>query len=209
MALTDSDKIEINQYLFKIAAPVGALLTLFGAALGYIGAGIARIDVTKEYNPLLATALQSATEAKAYAAAAQKSAEASSNEAAALLDKAKVLVLANEKTAVTSLQTLENLKNAIGGKWDEVAKELVKIDAFRSVIAPVAQESLAKFDERLTKIEGAIFRPLDAPTPAPSGTCPPGTYAVSIAAVGVPGGRAGYLESVSIQCRTLRFERPN
>jgi type II secretory pathway pseudopilin PulG len=194
--------------MLKFVIPSGVVLTIISGLFGYVLSGVARIDASAEAAKAALFAAQSAAEAKASAAAASEVAKKASDEANAALEKAKTSAIKAEETARSLLTARSQVDKVLAGQYDELAKSLFQIQAFRESIATVPQRELSEFKSRIGKIESTIYDGQIGTVAAPGGACPPGTYAIVLSTTSVSGGRAGFLESANIQCKELRFERP-
>ena len=206
--LTPEAKAAIQAYMLKFVLPSGAALAIVSGLFGYVLSGVARIDASAEAAKVALFAAQSAAKAEASATLASEKANKSSDEANTSLERAKRAALSSEETAKTLFTARDQVNAILAGQYDEFAKKLFDVKGFREAVATIPQGEIAEFRSRIGKIETSIYGVPGPTVPAPGGNCPSGTYAVTISSVSVSGGRAGYLESVSVQCRTLRFEKP-
>jgi type II secretory pathway pseudopilin PulG len=206
--LTVEAKAAIQADMLKFVIPSTAVIAIISGLFGYVLSGIARIDASAEAAKAALFAAQSAAKAETSAARASEQANKASDEASTSLERAKRAALSSEDTVKTLLTARDQVNKILAGQYDGLAKSLFEIEAFRIAIATVPQGELAEFRSQISKLEKAIYGDVGSAVAAPGGNCPPGTYAVSIGSTSVSGGRAGFLESISVSCRTLRFERP-
>ena len=206
--LTLEAKAAIQSYILKFVLPSGAALAVISGLFGYVLSGIARIDASAEATKSALYAAQSAAEAKANASAASLQASKASDQANVSLGRANFVALKSEETMNSLFASRDQINKSIAGQYDELAKALFETRGFREIIAEIPQQELLDIKGQIKKIEDSIYGVLDPAMPAVGNVCPAGTYAVALNTVGAPGGRAGFVESASIQCRTVRFEKP-
>ncbi len=201
-------KAAIQAYIFKLALPSGTAIAIVSGLVGYVLSGIARIDASEEAAKQALFAWQSAVKAEALASTASEQAVKSLDEANVASEKAKNAASRSEETLNSLRSSRDQINNVLSGKYEELAKALFETRGFRESIATIPQREISDLKRQIEQIESSIFGSADPAVPAPGGVCPSGTYAVVVRSVSAPGGRAGFVESISVQCRTIRFERP-
>lgn len=206
--LTPEAKAAIQSYMLKFAIPSSALIAIISGVFGYVLNGLARIDATQKAAEFALYSSKSAAMAEASAAEALKQVNKASDEANTARERANKAALASEQTAKTLQTASESVKLVIDKQYDDFAKALFAIKGFRESLGTVAQSELSDTRAQIKKIESAIYGGAITGTPTSSGICPPGTYVSGITAVSAPGGRSGFVESISVQCKALRFEQP-
>jgi hypothetical protein len=199
--LTPEAKEAIRNYMLKFVIPSGVLLTIVSGALGYVVSGLARIDATNE-------AVKSMSEVQKYAiGAAGAAGEAKASAAAAAAEVARSQTKASD-TASYLLTVKDQVDKVLTGQYEGLAKTLFGIKAFRDSIQTIPQQEISEINAKFGEIDKILFGASDTPVPAPGNACPLGTYAVNVGSVSVSGGTHGFLESVSVACKPLRFDRP-
>lgn len=206
--LTSEAKAAIQAYLVKFAFPTGALIAIVSGLCGYVLSGIARIDASTEAAKAALFAAQSAAKAEASATRVSELANKASDEANSTLERSKRVATSTEETLKALLTSRDQVSAIIAGQYDEFAKKLYDIKSFREALTAIPQSEMSEFRERLSKIESTIYAlPGPAVAATSAGVCPTGTFAVGVGSVSVPGGRAGFVESVSVLCRALYFQK--
>jgi hypothetical protein len=198
--LTPEARNAIQKYMLKFVIPSGVALTIVSGALGYVVSGLARIDATAEAAKVALKAVEDSAEAKANAAKAAEDAKAAQGKAEAAAGKA-------EDTYKYLLSVKDQVDKVLTGQYEGLARSLFAIKDFRDSIQTIPQKEIAEYDAKFSQIEKALYGASDAAVAASGNKCPDGTYAVGVSQVSVGGGAHGFLESVSIQCKALRFEK--
>jgi len=199
--LTPEARNAIQKYMLKFVIPSGVVLTIVSGTLGYVVSGLARIDATSEAAKVALKAVQDSAEAKANAAQAAQDAKAAQGRAETAAGKA-------EDTSKHLLSVKDQVDKVLTGQYEGLAKSLFAIKDFRDSIQTIPQKEIAEFNSKFSQIETVLYGAGGAIVPAPGNKCPDGTYAAALTQVSVSGGAHGYLESASIQCMALRFQRP-
>ena len=199
--LTPQAKEAIRTYMLKFAIPSAVLLTTVSGALGYVVSGLARIDAANEASKYALAAAGAAAEAKANATQAAIDAGSSQTKATSAAASA-------EETKRYLLSAKDQLDKILTGQYEGLAKSLFAIKEFRDSIQTIPQIQVSEINAKLLQIEKALYEGSDASVPAPGNRCPPNTYVAAISSVSVSGGAHGYLESVSVTCKALRFSKP-
>jgi hypothetical protein len=199
--LTPEARDAIRTYMLKFVIPSAVLLTAVSGALGYAVSGLARIDASGEAAKYALAAAGAAAEAKANAA--QAAIEAASSQAKALAAASTA-----EETKTYLLSVKDQLDKVLTGQYEGLAKSLFAIKEFRDSIQTIPQRQIGEINAKFEEIQRVLYDGGEALVSAPGNVCPPGTYAVKVGSVSVSGGAHGFLESVNVACRQLRFNRP-
>ncbi|MQW86006.1 hypothetical protein [Sinorhizobium saheli] len=206
--LTLEAKAAIQAYILKFVVPSGAAIAIISGLFGYVLSGIARIDASEEAAKSALFAAQSAAKAETSASKASELATKASDQANSAFERVRNAAQQSEETLSSLLASRDQINKTIAGQYDELAKALFETRGFREIIATIPQKEISDIREQIKRIESSIYGSVDPAVPAEGGVCPQGTYVVIVNSRSAPGGRAGYLESISMQCRTVRFERP-
>jgi len=200
--LTSEAKDAIRSYMLKFAVPSGVFLTIVSGLGGYVVSGVARIDASSEAAKYALAAAGDAAKATANAAQAAR-------EAAEAKDKALVASSNAEDTKKYLLSVKHQVDQILTGQYAGLAKSLFEIKDFRDSIQTIPQHEISDINAKFAQIEKVLYDASDAPIPLSSNAwCPPGTYLTSVGSVSASGGAHGYLESISLGCKPLRFNRP-
>jgi len=192
----------IRKYMLKFAIPSAVLLTTVSGALGYVVSGLARIDAASEASKYALAAAGAAAEAKANATQA-------ANDAASSQTKAQSAATSAEDTKKYLLSAKDQLDKILTGQYEGLAKSLFAIKEFRESILTIPQKEIGEINAKFLQIEKVLYEGSDLSLPpAPGNRCPPNAYAIGVASVSVSGGAHGYLESVTVTCKQLRFSKP-
>ncbi|AUX78317.1 hypothetical protein [Sinorhizobium fredii] len=201
-------KAAIQAYMLKFVIPSGTVLAIISGLFGYVLSGIARIDASANSAKEALNASLSAAKAGVSAEEASKQAAKAFDQANSASDRARIAAQNAEEILSSLRASSDQINKTLLGQYDELAKALFEVRGFRQTIATISQREIADLKVQIGRVEDTIYGAADTAIPAPGGSCPPGTYAVIINSTSVSGGRAGYLESISVQCRTVHFERP-
>ena len=199
--LTSEARDAIRTYMLKFALPSAVLLTTISGALGYVVSGWARIDASAEAAKYALVAAGSAAEAKANAGLA-------ANEAASSQAKALAAASRAEETSKYLLSVKDQMDKVLTGQYEGLAKSLFAIKDFRDAFQTIPQREIGEINAKFREMEKILYDASDDQVASPGNVCPPGTYAFKINQASVSGGARGFLESVSIGCKALRFNRP-
>ncbi|WP_414473220.1 hypothetical protein [Microvirga sp. M2] len=201
-------KAAIQAYMLRFIVPSGAVVAVISGLFGYVLSGIARIDASAEAAKQALYSAQSAAKAQTSAEEISKQVTKAFDQANSSSDKARIAAQNAEEVLGTLRASRDQINKIVLGQYDDLAKALFDVRGFRETVATISQKEIADLKRQITGIENTIYGALDTAVPAPGGVCPPGTYAVVINSTSVSGGRAGFVESIAVQCRTIRFERP-
>ena len=75
-------------------------------------------------------------------------------------------------------------------------------------ILTIPQKEIGEINAKFLQMEKVLYEGGDLSVPAPGNRCPPNTYAIAVGSVSVSGGAHGFLKSVSVTCKALRFNKP-
>jgi hypothetical protein len=186
--------------MLKFAIPSALLLATVSGALGFVVSGLARIDASNEASKYSLVAAAVSAEAKANATQA-------AIEASSALAKANAAAGNAEDTQKYLLSVKDQLDKVLAGQYEGLAKSLFAIKEFRDSIQTIPQRSIEDVNAKFGEIEKILYDASDASVAAPGNQCPPGTYVFGVGSASVSGGARGYLESVTVLCKPLRFNR--
>ncbi|MDH2313991.1 hypothetical protein [Methylobacterium brachiatum] len=206
--LTLEAKAAIQAYMLKFVIPSGTVVALISGLCGYVLSGISKIDASKEAATIAFQA--SVSSAKSQSSAEQASAQAlkASGEINTALTQAKSASEQSKGILDQLNSSRDQLNKILLGDYDALAKPLFASKSFRDALSNYPESEIGSVKSSIRKIESTLYGASDAPIPTPSGQCPPGSYVTGVGSISAPGGRAGFVESISVICRVLRFERP-
>ncbi len=95
----------------------------------------------------------------------------------------------------------------IGATAVLVYNRYVNAPAHAALQAQIAQMR-SELEAQIGQMQKVLYDASDTPVAQSGNKCPDGSYAFGVDSKSVTGGNAGYLESVTINCKPLRFARP-
>jgi hypothetical protein len=207
--LTPQLKEAVRGYLssfLTLAVTAGSLLGILAGLGGYVLTGVAQINANQSATDRITAVAQDVGRAQGAAAAAVKAAEDSSAGVA--------------NTYRRLLETQTTFDQVIGGKYDQLATELMKNADFKRAIENFPSEQVSALNAQVTRLTNIVNNlmvvsqpdpPVDPRQQAKGGStfytsqCRPGHYAVGVEVEGFPRGAAEFVRYVRGICAPLNL----